>query len=71
MSVLLTQGKIDHDWGYELVWASNKEYCGKILVFEKRGAKTPMWIHKDRRKSWFVNSGKFKLKFIVSFRFEF
>tara|TARA_E500000178_G_C16919551_1_gene706532 strand:- start:38 stop:424 length:387 start_codon:yes stop_codon:yes gene_type:complete len=64
VSTLLTQGKIEHDWGYELVWASSKNYCGKILVFEKRGATTPMWIHKERRKSWFVNSGKFKLKFI-------
>ena len=64
MSTLLTQGKIEHDWGYELVWASSKNYCGKILVFEKRGATTPMWIHKERRKSWFVNAGKFKITFI-------
>ena len=64
MSTLLNQGKIEHDWGFELAFASNKHYSGKILVFEKRGAKTPMWIHKTRRKSWFVNAGKFKLTFI-------
>lgn len=64
MTTLLNQGKIEHDWGYELAFASNKNYSGKILVFEKRGATTPMMIHKERRKSWFVNAGKFKLTFI-------
>ena len=29
-------GKIDKDWGYEIVWASNQFYCGKILVFENK-----------------------------------
>jgi mannose-6-phosphate isomerase-like protein (cupin superfamily) len=56
-------GKIDKDWGYEIVWASNEFYCGKILVFEKVGAKTTVVIHKDRKKSWFVNAGRFQILF--------
>lgn len=56
-------GKIDKTWGYEIVWASNELYCGKILVFEKAGAVSLNMIHKNRRKSWFVNSGKFKFTF--------
>jgi len=56
-------GKIDKDWGYEIVWASNEFYCGKILVFEKVGAKTTVVIHKNRKKSWFVNAGRFQILF--------
>ena len=56
-------GKIDKDWGYEIVWASNQFYCGKILVFEKAGSKTTVMIHKNRKKSWFINSGRFQILF--------
>ena len=33
------EGKIKKGWGYELIWATNEKYCGKIMVFEKIGAK--------------------------------
>lgn len=56
-------GKIDKNWGYEIVWASNEFYCGKIMVFEKVGSSTQNIIHKHKRKSWFVNAGKFKFIF--------
>jgi hypothetical protein len=61
---LQPQGKIDKGWGYEIVWASNEKYCGKILVFERVGAKTSLVMHKDRRKSLFVNAGRFKVTYI-------
>ena len=32
-------GKVDKGWGYELIFATNDKYCGKILFFEKKGAK--------------------------------
>ena len=56
-------GKIDKEWGYEIVWASNEFYCGKILVFEKLGAETSVVIHKNRKKSWFINAGRFQIIF--------
>ena len=56
-------GKVDKDWGYEIVWASNEFYCGKILVFEKLGSKTTVAIHKNRKKSWFINAGRFQILF--------
>jgi hypothetical protein len=59
-----TLGKIDKGWGYEIVWSNNDRYSGKILVFENVGSKTSLVIHKERRKSWFVNAGKFKLTFV-------
>lgn len=61
---LQTLGKIDKGWGFEVVWTNNENYSGKLLVFERAGAKTSLVFHKDRRKSWFVNSGKFKVTFL-------
>jgi hypothetical protein len=57
-------GKIDKGWGFEIIFANNDRYCGKLLVFERAGAKTSLVFHKDKRKSWFVNAGKFKVKYI-------
>ena len=57
-------GKIDKGWGFELAFANNDMYSGKLLVFERAGAKTSMMFHKERSKTWFVNEGKFKLTYI-------
>jgi hypothetical protein len=57
-------GKVDKGWGFEIVFASNDKYCGKLLVFEKIGAKTSLVFHKEKIKSWFVNAGKFKVTYI-------
>ena len=61
---LQSLGKVDKGWGYEIVWANNEKYCGKLLVFEKAGAKTSLVFHKEKMKSWFVNAGKFKITFV-------
>ena len=61
---LQTLGKVDKGWGFELVFANNDKYCGKLLVFERAGAKTSLVFHKEKAKSWFVNAGKFKVSFI-------
>ena len=61
---LQTLGKVDKGWGYEIVWANNEKYSGKLLVFERVGAKTSLVFHKDRAKSWFVNAGKFRISYI-------
>jgi hypothetical protein len=57
-------GRHQKSWGYEIVWASNEQYCGKILVFENVGAKSVLNISKNRKKSWFINNGRFKFTFI-------
>ncbi len=61
---LQTQGKVDKGWGFEIVFANNEKYCGKLLVFDKAGAKTSLVFHKEKVKSWFINAGKFKVTFI-------
>ena len=53
-------GVVPKGWGYELIWASNDKYCGKIMVFEKAGAKFSMHFHREKDETWFVNSGNLK-----------
>jgi len=53
--------KIDKGWGYELIFASNEMYCGKILHFNKAGSKSSMHFHKEKDETWYVQSGSFKL----------
>lgn len=61
---LQVPGKVDKGWGFEIVFANNDRYCGKLLVFERAGAKTSLVFHKEKAKSWFVNAGKFKVSYI-------
>jgi rfaE bifunctional protein nucleotidyltransferase chain/domain len=58
------QGKVDKGWGYEIIWATNDKYCGKIMIFEKVGSKFSMHFHREKEETWFVNSGKFMLHWI-------
>ena len=58
------QGKVDKGWGYELIWATNDKYCGKIMIFEKIGSKFSMHFHKEKDETWFVNNGKFIVRWI-------
>lgn len=61
---LQTLGKVDKGWGFEIVFANNDKYCGKLLIFERAGAKTSLVFHKEKAKSWFINAGRFKVTFI-------
>ena len=61
---LQSLGKVDKGWGFEIVWANNENYSAKLLVFERAGAKTSLVFHKEKKKSWFVNAGRFKISFI-------
>ena len=58
------EGKVDKGWGYELIRATNDKYCGKIMVFDRVGAKFSMHFHKEKDESWFVNNGRFLLRWI-------
>ena len=57
-------GKVEKGWGYEIIWATNDLYCGKILIFDKAGKKMSMHFHKEKHESWFVNQGRFKLRYM-------
>ena len=55
---------IKTDYGYDVVWADTEQYCGTLLVFEKADAKMKLHFHKNKSKSWFVNTGKFQVQWI-------
>ena len=58
------EGKVEKGWGYELIWATNEKYCGKIMVFEKVGSKFSLHFHKEKDETWFVNNGRFIVRWI-------
>jgi mannose-6-phosphate isomerase-like protein (cupin superfamily) len=55
--------KVIKNWGYEYIIVNNDKYCGKILHFLK-GKKFSMHFHILKKETWFINSGKFKFKWI-------
>jgi mannose-6-phosphate isomerase-like protein (cupin superfamily) len=55
------EGKVEKGWGYEIIWATNDKYAGKILVFTRAGSKMSMHFHKEKDETWFINAGSFKL----------
>lgn len=57
-------GYVEKSWGYELIWATNEKYCGKLLYFKNAGDKSSMHFHKNKDETWFVNAGQFKLRLV-------
>ena len=57
-------GTQEKGWGRELIWATNDLYCGKIMYFDRKGAKFSMHFHKEKDESWFVNEGSFIVRWI-------
>lgn len=58
------EGYVEKGWGYEIIFATNEKYCGKIMYFKDAGSKFSMHFHREKDETWFVNSGKFILRFI-------
>ena len=52
------------DWGYEIIWAKHNSHGSKIMVFDKKGGKTPFYFNKTIEKTWFVNNGIFNVKWV-------
>lgn len=55
--------KVDKGWGHELIWANEKDYCGKLLNFNA-GAKFSMHFHAVKDETWLVIKGRFIVKSI-------
>ena len=58
------EGKVNKSWGYELIFASNDQYCGKLLVFPKKGSHFSMHYHLKKKETWYVQSGIFQFNWI-------
>ena len=57
-------GRIDKGWGYEQIFASTYDYCGKLLCFTKANAQCSMHFHVKKDETWYVQSGLFKVEWI-------
>jgi len=62
-SVKRLKGHVKKGWGCEDIWATNDKYCGKFLNFAE-GAKFSMHFHAEKDETWYVQSGKFIVKWI-------
>lgn len=58
-------GRVEKGWGHEEIWASNDKYCGKLMHFNT-GAKFSMHFHAEKEETWYVLSGKFVVRWIVT-----
>lgn len=56
-------GLVPKGWGSEFIWATNDKYCGKFMNFET-GRKFSMHFHRDKEETWYVQSGRFIVKWI-------
>jgi mannose-6-phosphate isomerase len=62
-----TSGKrVNKGWGHELIFADTKDYCGKLLVFDKKGKKFSMHFHDKKDETWYVYKGSFKISYIIT-----
>lgn len=57
------KGLVPKGWGSEFIWATNDHYCGKFLNFET-GRKFSMHFHKHKDETWYVQSGRFIVRWI-------
>ena len=53
-------GRVEKGWGSEEIWATNDQYCGKLMHFHT-GARFSMHFHAEKDESWYVLSGRFKV----------
>lgn len=49
--------RVEKPWGYELIWANNKKYAGKILHINK-GQKLSLQHHKVKEETILISTGK-------------
>jgi hypothetical protein len=61
---MISEGVHQTAYGYDLVWASNENYSARIRVFNISGAATDLYFQTQRSKTWFVNNGEFRLRWI-------
>ena len=56
-------GFVKKGWGHEFIFATNNNYCGKLLKFNKDD-RFSMHFHSIKDETWYVLSGKFKVIWI-------
>ena len=49
--------KVEKPWGFELLFAHNTKYAGK-LIFIKKGHRLSLQYHKEKDESMYIYAGK-------------
>jgi mannose-6-phosphate isomerase-like protein (cupin superfamily) len=49
--------RIDKPWGYELIYASTDDYCGKI-IFVRAGEQLSLQFHREKDETIYIQSGR-------------
>lgn len=49
--------RVEKPWGYELIYASTSQYCGKIL-FVRAGEELSLQFHRAKDETLYVQSGR-------------
>ncbi len=49
--------RVEKPWGYEVVFAENELYTGKLLCINE-GCRTSLQYHKEKDETFYINSGK-------------
>lgn len=53
---------VDKGWGRELIFADTPLYAGKILEFDRQGARFSLHFHAEKDETWYVLEGEFKVE---------
>ena len=56
--------RVEKEWGHELIFHNNDEFCGKLLVFPKSGSSLSMHYHMLKNEAWYVQAGSFEFEWI-------
>ena len=56
--------RVKKEWGHELIFHNNDEFCGKLLVFPKSGSSFSMHYHMLKNEAWYVQAGSFEFDWI-------
>jgi mannose-6-phosphate isomerase-like protein (cupin superfamily) len=54
--------RVEKPWGWELIWAHQDAYVGKVL-FVRAGQSLSLQYHHEKDESWYVESGRASLEF--------
>lgn len=61
---------VEKKWGREIIFANygqeKLDYCGKLLVYDKAGAKGSMHFHMRKHETFYVQQGSFRIHYIVT-----
>ena len=53
--------RVDKPWGYELIWATTKLYCGKLL-FVRAGEELSLQFHREKDETIYVHEGRLEFE---------